>query len=165
MRVLMHGLLHSGWLHLALNMYVFYNFGRALEVYFMATYGTGLGILLFVLMYAGGIVAATIPAFIKHSDNHYYNSIGASGAVAGVLFAVILLYPDMKIGFILLPVGLPAWVLGLLYLAFESYMNRRGNTGIAHDAHPAGAAFGILLMTILDWRILQNFWYSVTGSF
>ena len=51
-------------------------------------------------------------------------------------------------------VPIPAFVLGLLYLWYENYMSKRGGTGIAHDAHFWGAVYGIVLITVIDYKVL-----------
>lgn len=79
-------------------------------------------------------------------------SLGASGAVSAVIFAAILWNPTMKLHLLFIPIGIPAYIFGPLYIAYEIYMDKRGNTGIAHDAHIGGAIFGILfvLFTNID---------------
>ena len=75
--------------------------------------------------------------------------VGASGAVSAIVFASIILFPDSKMMLLILPIPMPAWVFGILYLFFEAYMSKRGQTNIGHDAHFAGAIYGALLTLIL----------------
>jgi membrane associated rhomboid family serine protease len=76
--------------------------------------------------------------------------VGASGAVSAVLFAFILLHPLKEVGLIFLPFfGIPSWIFGVLYLAYEYYLDKKGNDNVAHDAHFYGALFGLGFMTIL----------------
>ena len=142
-RLFTHALLHSGWIHLFVNMYVLYIFGRVVESSF-EYYKDGSGKFYYLLLYIGGIIFATLPALKKHRDDPMYSSVGASGAVAAVLFASIALKPTMSIYFIFLPIPIPAFIFGALYLVYEAYMDKKADDYVAHDAHYYGAFFGIL---------------------
>ncbi len=156
-KVLSHAFIHADWMHLGLNMFVLYNFGRLAELFFVREYGA-IGYGLYLLLYVLGIAFATIPALYKHKNNDLYLSLGASGAVSSVLFACILIYPGAPLGILFLPFEIPAVVFGPLYLLFEFYMGKRNKGRIAHDAHFAGAVFGIIFMLILDSsRFINNF--------
>lgn len=165
-KTISHAFIHADLMHLGMNMYVLYLFGNIVEYFFLANYQ--FGITYYILLYVGGVLFATLPAFYKHSDNIHYNSLGASGAVSAVLFSAIVIAPQMKIGILFLPpsLSLPAVVFGPLYLFYEYYMGKRGRTNIAHDAHFAGALFGIFFTLILDFNyFIDNFIYQVTSLF
>ena len=101
---------------------------------------------------------ATIPALIKHNNNYGYNSVGASGAVSAVLFATIAMVPlSGGIGILFIPFTLPPIVFGVLYIAYEMYMEKRGGTNIAHDAHIWGAVFGFVFTLIFVPNVFWNF--------
>lgn len=167
-RVFTHALIHSGWMHLGFNMFVLYMFGTAVEAHFVGAgeiypgeYGAPskrFGHVLFATLYIGGIIAGSIPSMLKHRDNSHYNSLGASGAVYAVLIAYVFLFPTRKLGLIFLP-GVAIWgiVMAILIFAYEHYMQRRGGTGIAHDAHLWGAGFGALFVCLIDLDNFPNF--------
>ena len=142
-RILTHAAVHGGWVHLFVNMYVLYIFGRTAEQEF-GVYDETLGEFRYVILYLGGVVFATLPSLKKHKDNFGYNSVGASGAVSAVLFSCIAFNPTMPIIFIFLPIPMPAILFGVLYLVYEAYMDKNSSDSIAHDAHYYGAVFGIL---------------------
>ena len=156
-RMFTHGFVHADYMHLAFNMFVLYSFG-ILELFMVARFGPR-GYMLFALLYLSAILFSSLIALQKHKDNPYYNSLGASGAVMAVLFAYILVFPTARLNLIFLPIpgGVPAYVFGPLILLFEYIMAKRGGTRIAHDAHLAGAIFGILFMTALDYNYILNF--------
>ena len=113
---------------------------------------------MFAILYMMGILFATLLSLFKHKDNPGYNSLGASGAVMAVLFAFILMHPENRLGLLLLPgIEIPAYIFGPIILAVEYGMSKRGGTGIAHDAHFAGAIFGVLFITAVDYQYLLNF--------
>ena len=145
-RIFTHGLIHdnNNIFHLGFNMYVLYSFGNAVES-ILIHHLNGLGIIFYLLIYIGGMAVATIPSLIKHKDNYNYNSVGASGAVSAVLFSMIAFAPfSGGIGIMFIPYSIPPLVFGVLYLLYEKYMQKRGGTNIAHDAHIWGAIFGFL---------------------
>jgi membrane associated rhomboid family serine protease len=79
-----------------------------------------------------------------------YRSLGASGAVSSVIFALILWKPNLPLGILFIPIPIPAYIFGPLYLLFEYFAMKRGNTGIANDGHISGALFGILFVLLLS---------------
>jgi membrane associated rhomboid family serine protease len=83
--------------------------------------------------------------------------LGASGAVSAVIFASIIWNPSMQLGLMFIPIPIPAFLFGPIYLAIEYYAMRRGGTGIAHDAHLGGALFGIIYVLLLDFEKGRQF--------
>lgn len=158
-RIFSHGLIHdnNNIMHLGFNMYVLYSFGNSVEAILINHLG-GLGIAYFLLIYIGGMAIATLPSILKHRDNYGYNSVGASGAVSAVLFSMIAFAPfSGGIGILFIPISIPPLVFGVLYLAYEKYMEKRGGTNIAHDAHIWGAVFGFLFTLLFVPDAFMNF--------
>ncbi len=153
-----HGFVHADYMHLFMNMYVLCLFGMQLESVFMPAFFGAKSSVLYGFLYLGGMVFATLPSFKKHYDNPYYRSLGASGAVSAIVFAWILLNPLGQMGLIFLPgIYLPGFVFGALYLWYESYMDKKQQGRIAHDAHIWGAVFGVLVMVVFDYNVLIYF--------
>ncbi|PJA07979.1 MAG: rhomboid family intramembrane serine protease [Flavobacteriales bacterium CG_4_10_14_0_2_um_filter_32_8] len=158
-RVFTHAFIHdqNNILHLIFNMYVLYSFGNAVESILLNQL-QGLGILYYLFIYIGGIAIATLPAIIKHKDNYNYNSVGASGAVSAVLFSTIAFVPfSGGIGIMFIPISIPPLVFGVLYIAYEMYMQKKGGTNIAHDAHIWGAIFGFVFTLLFVPGAFSNF--------
>lgn len=152
---------HADILHLAFNMITLYSFGKGIETFlFPSLFGDRSG-LLFILLYALGIVVASLPDYFKYKEVYGYRALGASGAVSAVLFSVILLAPSQELQmFFAIPI--PAWLFGILYLAFSAYMAKRGNDNIGHSAHFWGGVFGLVFTYIAvrsftDINILERF--------
>jgi membrane associated rhomboid family serine protease len=154
-RILTHGFIHSDGMHLAINLFVLWEFGSVVEVEF----GDG-----FPFLYFGAIIAASIPAIVKHKNNINYNSLGASGAVSAVLMAFIVAHPSHTL-LLFFVIPIPAILAGLLFFIFERSMQKRGGTGIAHDAHIYGAGFGLIYALIKDPNGLSNMFSALTGLF
>lgn len=149
-RVISHILIHGDFTHLAFNMLSLYMLGQWLEFSLMATYGTQLGEIHFFMIYLlGGIAAAIIP-FIRNQNNPNYSAVGASGAVSAVVFAFILWWPTAPLNMMFIPIDIPAFIFGPVYLLIEYLLHRRGGTGIAHDAHIGGALFGVIYVLIIN---------------
>jgi membrane associated rhomboid family serine protease len=151
-----YGLLHADWMHLLINMFVLYSFGSFVEDLLGFYYGNK-GYLYFSFLYVSAIGCSVIPLYFKHRHNHYYNAVGASGAVSSVLFAYIIMYPEGSVSFMFIPIPIPAALFGILYLAYSTYMARKGTDNIAHDVHAWGALYGIIFVAILDWRFVERF--------
>ncbi len=138
--------MHGGWLHLLGNMLFLYVFGNNIE--------DRLGRLRFLVFYVFCGYAATY-GFSLLDSSSTAPLVGASGAIAGVLGAYLVLFPRAKVWslltfFFFLPVRLPAWlVLGswfvLQYLYFRG-AGLTGPSGVAYGAHVIGFVVGALLV-------------------
>ena len=142
-RFLTGGFIHADWMHLIINMYVLYMFGELAEFYFVTTFGM-LGWVLYPLMYLLAIPIAETYSYIKHHDNAYYMSLGASGAVSAVVFASILFNPLAEMGIILIPIYFPGFIMGIFYLLYSNFMAHRAMDNVGHNAHFYGALFGLV---------------------
>jgi membrane associated rhomboid family serine protease len=145
-----HLFIHADVMHLAFNMMSLYFLGTILEQELIYTYGEVRGESHFFVIYVLGGLFATLIPYIRHQDNPSYKALGASGAVSAVIFAAIVWNPQMELMIMFLPIPIPAYIFGPLYIAFEYWADRRGGTGIAHDAHIGGAIFGILYVLIIN---------------
>lgn len=157
-RIISHGFIHADIAHLLINMFVLWSFGTALEEFFAIYFGVW-GSLLFLLIYFGGMIVASLPALKNHGDDPYYNAVGASGAVASVLFSYILIFPVSMLG-LMLVIPIPAFVFGILYIWYETKMQHRKD-GIAHDAHVFGALFGFTLTIVFNPFFIIEFFTQI----
>ncbi|MCC2545746.1 rhomboid family intramembrane serine protease [Hymenobacter sp. BT175] len=160
-RFITSGFLHADWMHLIFNMLAFYSFGNAVYAQFQVNLGETPGLLLFLLLYLGGIVVSDIPTYFRHRNDPDYRSLGASGGVAAVLFSGILFNPvgGEGEGIIIFPIPIPIkpFIFGFLYLGYSYYMGRRRGDNINHDAHFYGALYGIILTLIALPEIIPGF--------
>ncbi|AZJ37076.1 rhomboid family intramembrane serine protease [Tenacibaculum singaporense] len=148
-RMLTSGFLHVDWLHLGFNMYALYLFGELAMRNF--------SVINFVLIYVASLLAGSMYSLYQHKRELYYSAVGASGAVSGVMFSAILLYPDKTYSFIFFPfIEFPAYVLGIGYLLYSIYgmKNQVGNIG--HSAHLGGAIGGYLITLVLRPSVITN---------
>lgn len=138
-RMLSSGFLHVDIMHLVLNMYTLWIFAPVV----IDTIGT----ISFVMIYFGSLIFGNLLTMMFHKNDYSYRAVGASGAVTGVLYAAILLYPDMTLGiFFVLP--MPAYLFGILYLLYSIYGMKAKNDNIGHTAHFGGAIGGYLITLI-----------------
>lgn len=162
-RFFTYAVLHAGWMHLLVNMFVFYSFGRFVEHRFVQEFGVGQGLLYFVLLYVGGVLFSTLYDYNKQKANPYYDAVGASGAVAAVLFASILLAPVNSLFIFPIPFPIPAWIFGVLYLIYSAYMGKKGADNIGHNAHFFGAIFGLLFTILVNPAFATGFIRQLFG--
>ncbi len=156
-RFITGGLIHADWMHLFINMFVLFSFGAKVEFAFLTTFGA-LGWFLYPLLYFMAIPLASTYSYIKHHDNAYYMALGASGAVSAVVFASILFDPTAGLVLLFFPFfPTPAFIMGLLYLLYSSYMAKRASDNIGHDAHFYGAVFGFLFPLCFKPKLIVNF--------
>ncbi len=166
-RLISHGFIHADWMHLIINMIVFYSFGTAVEYYFGQLEAEGymrFSRVWFTFLYLAGIVISSVTTIAKHKDNSYYNAVGASGAVSAVTFCAIFFAPYSKL-LLYAIIPIPGIVFGVLYLIFSQYMSRRGNDNINHDAHFVGAVFGFLFPLIIKFQLIHIFLDQILKPF
>lgn len=153
-RFVTSGLVHNDYMHLFFNMFTMYFFGHIVE--------QQLGGGLFILMYVAGIIISDVPTYLKNRKNPYYNSLGASGGVSAVVFASILFQPLSPLYLFFIPVPIPGFIFGALYMFYSYYQAERGGDNINHDAHLYGALFGMLFAIMAVPGSLMNFFEQVS---
>ncbi|MBA4146208.1 MAG: rhomboid family intramembrane serine protease, partial [Cytophaga sp.] len=89
-----------------------------------------------------------IPSYFKHRHHPAYNSLGASGGVAAIIFASIVFQPTQKICVYFI-FCFPGFILGTAYVIWSYYKGRKANDNINHEAHLYGALFGILFCLVM----------------
>jgi membrane associated rhomboid family serine protease len=165
------GFIHADIAHLLFNMFSLYMFGEFVERSFSSPIlFAEKGKLLYIIMYFLALFVCLIPTFIKHKNDYYYRSLGASGAVSAVVFAGILLDPTAKLGFFFIPPVIPGYIFGPLYLILSTYLEKRSQDNINHSAHIWGALFGIIFVVAAaailktDYQPLEQFMLKVKYS-
>jgi membrane associated rhomboid family serine protease len=147
-RMLTSGFLHVDIAHLFFNMFTLYFFAPVVINWF--------GSAKFIIIYFVSLLAGSLLAMFFHKNEPYYTAVGASGAVTGILYAAILLQPNMQLGIMFIPIPLPAYVLGIGYLLYSIYgmKSRLGNIG--HTAHFGGAMGGYITTLLFMPSLLQT---------
>lgn len=159
-RMLTSGFVHADWTHLLVNMFVLYSFGEFIESYIVSEFGNAWGRVIFLVLYLLNIILANIPTAIRHKHNPSFSSIGASGAVSGIIFIFILLRPwaTLQLFFI---IPLPAIVVGVGYLIYSSWAANKGHGRLDHSAHFAGALAGMAMIILLRHEIVIDFFHQL----
>lgn len=157
---------HADLMHLMFNMVTLYSFGMAIENFLYPVFFQGQSRILYVVLYALAIVFSGIPDFFKYQDIPSYRALGASGAVSAVIFSAILLEPTMPLRFFFIPVDIPGWLFGILFLGLSAYLAKRGGSNIGHSAHFWGGVFGLVFTYLAsraftDVNVIQRFIDSV----
>ena len=140
-RLFSSGFLHADMTHLLFNMITLYFFADAVIM--------ALGSVKFIIIYVASLLFGNLLSLYFHKEEYWYNAVGASGAVTGILYAAILLQPEMSLYMFFIPIPIPGYVFGVGYLLYSIYgmKNKVGNIG--HDAHFGGAIGGYVVTLIL----------------
>jgi membrane associated rhomboid family serine protease len=161
-RFFSHGLVHADYMHLGFNMYVLWIFGDIVMTFFSIYFGA-LANLAFLGLFIPALIISSMGSYFKHKDNPHYNAVGASGAVSAIVFASIILYPEGRMGLLFIPVMIPSWLFGLLYLGFTAYMDKKQMDNIGHNAHFWGSIYGIVYILILKPETFIHFFRVIIG--
>lgn len=153
-RWLGHGFLHGDPTHLIFNMLSLYFAGQAAEQIFSPAP-------IYYLFYLLAIVVSSIPDFIRQKNNPQFVSIGASGAVSAVMFALILFDPWATVR-VFFAIPMPFILFAILYLAYSWYMSKKNLDNIGHMAHLTGALFGIAAAIIYQPMVIPHFLEQIT---
>ncbi|BBD44901.1 MAG: rhomboid family intramembrane serine protease [Petrimonas sp.] len=145
-RFFTYGVLHADYTHLIFNMFTLYFFGGDIERAFKATFGGQTGVFYYLLLYVTALPVSILPTYLKQKNNNSYRGVGASGAVSAIIFAYILINPMNFMGVLFIPVWLPAFLFGTIFLLISVSLDKKQSKGINHSAHITGGLYGIAFM-------------------
>ena len=152
-RIITSGFLHIGWFHFIFNMYALYAFSGGIETY--------LGIVPFTVIYFASLIGGDLFSLFVHRNHSDYTAVGASGAVCGVIFASIILFPGMELSLLFMPIFIPAWLFGLIYVLYTIYGVKSKRDNIGHEAHLGGLVIGVLIALIMKPEALTYNTFTV----
>lgn len=175
------GLVHGDYMHLFMNMLTFYFFAFSLEHMMVLlevhgnlfnptpgkqTWFEFLGHAKFFLMYVIALVVSDITTIPKYKDFPGYATLGASGAISGIIIPMIILGPSL--GYSIKIFGfIPGWIYVIIYITSSYISSKRSNDNINHEAHLWGAISGIVFTPIFypheSWQFVQNLRDSLYG--
>ncbi len=143
--------LHGGFTHILFNMYALWMFGRILE--------SSMGTRRFLTYYfITGVGAALIQMLVWHITGQGGATIGASGAIFGLLLAFGMMYPNAPLMLMFIPYPIKAKWFVLGYGLFELFFGVSGLwSGVAHFAHLGGMIFGFALLFF--WKRTGKIYY------
>lgn len=154
-RVFSHGLVHADWMHLFVNMFVFYMFAQSLQMHFSFQLKLN-STFMFTLLYLSALPISSAMSYRKHKDNPYYTAIGASGAVSAIVFACIF-YEPWRLLYFFGIIPIPGIIFGAGYLYYSYYMSKKDIDNIGHDAHFWGALYGLIFPILVKPTSLMEF--------
>ena len=147
-RMLSSGFLHMDFSHLLFNMLTLYFFANVVL--------SSVGAINFILIYLASLFVGNLLSFYFHKNELHYSAIGASGAVSGILYSAILFYPNMSLYLFFIPIPIPAWLFGILYLLYSIYGMKNSLGNIGHDAHFGGALAGYFLTILMAPSLIKT---------
>jgi membrane associated rhomboid family serine protease len=140
-----YAFMHGGWQHIFFNMLALFMFGGVIERTFGARE--------FLIYYFVCLVAAALAQLVvvHFFTGGFYPTLGASGAIFGLLLAFGMLYPHQRIMLLFPPIPMPAWLFVTGYVILELVLGVTGTqSGVAHFAHLGGALAGFVMIEY--WR-------------
>lgn len=161
-RFITSGFIHQHHMHLIVNMFSFYFFGTAIEQIFGYLFGNAGGIY-YIALYFLAIIVSDMPTYFKQQNNPHYNSLGASGGVAAIIFAFIIFEPLQSICLYFV-LCFPGFILGIGYIIYSYYQGRKSNDNINHEAHLYGALFGFVFCAIMYPASLGIFYNQIADQ-
>jgi membrane associated rhomboid family serine protease len=141
-RLITSGFVHADFGHLIFNMITYWFFAFPLE--------RAIGTARFIILYFVALVLSDLGTWYKHRNNPEYASLGASGAILGVLFASIVYFPDQSLILFPIPIPIPAPLFAVGYLVYSWWQSRQNVGRINHDAHIGGALTGLAFVAVTD---------------
>jgi membrane associated rhomboid family serine protease len=148
LRMFTSAFLHVDQAHLIFNMLTLY--------FFADNVVDAVGIWKFVVIYLVSLIFGGLFTLNYHKNNLYYSAVGASGAVMGVLYAAIMLYPEMSLAFIFIPIPIPGYIFGIGYLLYSIYGMKKSVGNIGHSAHIGGAIGGFAITLLLQPEVFTD---------
>jgi len=145
-RYISSGFLHVNQGHLFVNMFTLFFFAESVI--------RSVGELSFLIIYIASLYVGNLITFRINKNKINYNAVGASGAVMGIVYSSIMLYPKMTLYFIIIP--MPAYIFGLLYLWYSIYSMKNVRDNIGHEAHLGGAIAGFFITIFLKPEIVST---------
>ncbi len=147
-RLLTSGFLHVNTPHLIFNM---------VTLYFFVSFVTySLGALSFLILYIASLIIGNILTLVIHFNQPNYSAVGASGAVTGILFSSLLLFPSIELMIFFIPIPIPGYIFGIGYILYTIYGIGAQNDNIGHSAHFGGAVGGVILTLFYDFDVIYN---------
>jgi len=141
-QLLTYGFMHGSWLHLFFNMFAVFMFGSQVEHLF----GAKRYLIYYLTCMVGAALMHLIVIYFAR-DLPLAATVGASGAVFGLLLAFGMAYPRQQLIIFPIPVPIQAWLAVTLYGGMELFLGvTRTASGIAHFAHLGGMATGFVLI-------------------
>lgn len=147
-RMFSSGFLHVDMMHLFVNMFTLYFFADFVV--------QDLGNLNFIVVYLVSLTLGNLLSLYFHQNEYHYTAVGASGAVMGILYSAILLYPGMELYMFFIPIPIPGYVFGIGYLLYSIYGMKKRIGNIGHDAHFGGAIGGFVVTLMLVPSLFQT---------
>ena len=183
-QIISYKFIHGGWTHILFNMFALFSFGPILEYavgpkrFFNLYFICGIGAIGFQMLIqaievyniTGGVTisqAMLDSSYLQYGDHaqklhdiYFGPVVGASGAIFGLLVAFGMLYPNMELMIMFIPVPVKAKYIIPFYILLEIYLGfgQFGGDNVAHFAHLGGALLGFIVVKTWGLQGPKNFY-------
>jgi membrane associated rhomboid family serine protease len=149
-RILLSGFLHTNWRHLAWNV-----FGMIIFIGLLKSQIGGMDLL---IIYFSSMLGANVLALYVYRKYGDYSAVGATGAVYALIFSSVALAPGLELEILIMPISVPTWFFGLIFVFVSIYLIRSMRDNIGHELHVAAGLIGVIVAIYLRPHVLsENF--------
>lgn len=152
-RMISSAFLHADVTHLIFNMLTLYIFAPIIIGYF--------GYIIFLIIYFISLLAGNLFTLKQHQNEPNYSAIGASGAVTGIVYGSIVIYPEMSLYLFFIPIPIPAYIFAIGYMLYSLYGMKKQLGMIGHSAHIGGAVGGLITTILFDINLMLDNYFII----
>lgn len=145
-RMISSAFLHADVMHLLFNMFALYIFSPIVTGYF--------GDITFLIIYFVALLCGNLFTLNQHSNEPNYSAIGASGAVTGIVYGSIVIFPHMSLYLFFIPIPIPAYIFAIGYMLYSLYGMKKQTGNVGHTAHIGGAVGGLIATGLFDFSLI-----------
>ncbi|MEP7144143.1 MAG: rhomboid family intramembrane serine protease [Ferruginibacter sp.] len=154
-RLVTSGFFHVSGMQLILNMATLCFFSGGTELQ--------LGFIRYGLIYFASLVGGNLFSLFIHRKDDDYSAVGATGAVNGIIFASIALFPGFNIGIFGIHLPIPGWFYGFGYVLFSIYGIHSKRDNIGHETHLAGGLTGLIIAVLMQPASLIHNYLAISA--
>src|SRR5690554_4241664 len=152
-RMVSSAFLHADVMHLLFNMFALYIFSPIVTGYF--------GDITFLIIYFVALLCGNLFTLNQHQNEPNYSAIGASGAVTGIVYGSIAIYPEMSLYLFFIPIPIPAYIFAIGYMLYSLYGMKKQLGMIGHSAHIGGAVGGLITTILFDINLMLDNYFII----
>ena len=118
----------------------------------------------FLMLFIFSGIISDLPTTFRYRDDPSFRSVGASGAISGIMFSYVLFYPLENL-YLYGIIPIPGIIAGILYLWYSNHAAKKEGGRIDHNAHFFGAVSGLVITILLYPPVILSFFRDLMSVF